>query len=565
MCGILGGSRKEWNYEAGLSSIVHRGPDMQRIIREEDFSLAFARLSIIDLSEAAMQPMTSYDGNVTIVYNGEIYGYAALKKRLEKKYHFYSASDSEVVLCAYLEYGDKFVDYIDGIFAIAIYDRRNQTVRMFRDRVGVKPFYYYFDGRYFAFASELKAITALMGDRQLKMDYTAIYDYLTYAYIPAPKTMYKNVRQLKPAHKAIYYINTHKLSKQKRYWDLKVNAEVARGRKEQELVLNLRDLIHQSVKEQMVADVPVGTFLSGGVDSSIVTFECLRENPDVESFSIGFTDEKYDESKYYKEFVSTFGNKSNEKIFRRETFRELYRELRKWYDEPFADTSAFPTYLVSKFAKEKVTVVLTGDGGDELFGGYSWFDFSCSPSIFNDSARISRFYENLVSYNSKLYNKKINQLLTETLQKYCIEHGYEIKMLKSEFAKKWGISKDYDDYWFLREYDNKELPLRTRLQYLDFCTYLPEILTKVERASMQVSLEARVPLLSRKIIEFAFSLSQEERCPKGEMKYMLRQAYPEVPRNIMYKKKQGFCMPSQYVGREPLPYKKILSEVWGIR
>lgn len=565
MCGILGGSKQEWDYESGLRAIVHRGPDMQRIARGAKFSLAFARLSIIDLSEAAMQPMTSSDGKVTIVYNGEVYGYTALKQKLEKKYRFRSSSDSEVILYAYLEYGDKFVDYIDGIFAIVIYDRRNQTVRMFRDRVGVKPLYYYFDGYHLAFASELKAITALMGSQQLEMDYTAIYDYLTYAYVPAPKTMYKNVWQLRPAHKIIYRINEHKLSRQKKYWDFAVNAEIGQHRKRQDLVAELRELIHQSVKDQMVADVPVGTFLSGGVDSSIITFESLRENPNVESFSIGFTEEQYDESRYYKAFVNEFNNRSNEQTFSREIFRKMYRELKHWYDEPFADTSAFPTYLVSKLAKEKVTVVLTGDGGDELFGGYGWFDLSYESGVFNDSAWFSRFYENLVSSFPRLYRDRLNQLCTETLQKYCIGHGYEIKRMKAKFAKKWGIPKDYDDYWFLREYDNKELPMGTRLQYLDFHTYLPEILTKVDRASMQLSLEARVPLLSREIIEFAFSLSQEERCPKGEMKYMLRQAYPEIPREIMYKRKQGFCMPKKYVGREALPNKRILREVWGIR
>lgn len=564
MCGILGGSRREWNYEAGLDTINHRGPDMQRIAREDLFSLAFARLSIIDLSDAAMQPMTSADGKVTITYNGEIYGYSELKEKLEYKYQFISSSDTEVLLYAYMEYGDKFVDYIDGIFSIAIYDRRNQTVRLFRDRAGVKPLYYYYDGQHFAYASELKAIKCLVGTDHLTIDYTAIYDYLTYAYIPAPKSMYQEVRQLKPAHKLVYRISDQRLSAQKRYWELSVNEKVGRSRKEGDLIEELRYLIHQSVKNQMVADVPVGTFLSGGVDSSIITYECLSENSDIESFSIGFTEEEYDESDYYKIFAERFGNNSNEQIFDREIYRQLYRELIKWYDEPFADISAFPTFLVSKLAKEKVTVVLTGDGGDELFGGYGWFARTYEPSIFKDSAYITRFYENLVSRYPRFYNKTAQYLLCETLHKYCIGHGYEIKHMKAQEAKRWKIPRDYDDYWFLREYDMKELPMGTRLQYLDFCTYLPEILTKVDRASMQVSLEARVPFLSRQIIEFAFSLSQEERCQGGEMKRLLRKAYPEIPKVIMYKSKQGFCMPRQYVGKESLPNKRLLREIWKI-
>lgn len=564
MCGIVGGSKLEWDYEAGVTVLKHRGPDMQRIVKDELFSMAFARLSIIDLSKAAMQPMTSFDGKVTLVYNGEIYGYGNLKKTLEKKYPFVSSSDSEVILYAYMEYGDHFIDYIDGIYAIAIYDRRNQTVRVFRDRAGVKPLYYYYDGYHFAFASELKSIKNLLNDRNLEIDYTAIYDYLSYAYVPAPKSMYKNVRQLRPAHKIVYRISDHRLSGQKKYWEFNVNGSVGRSRKEETLLEELRGLIHQSVKEQMVADVPVGTFLSGGVDSSIITFESLMVNPQVNSFSIGFTEPKYDESEYYHEFVRKFGNCSNEQIFNREIYKKLYRQLKEWYDEPFADTSAFPTYLVSKLAREKVTVVLTGDGGDELFGGYGWYSLSYQNGLLRDSMHISRWYEDILSRHPKWYRKEVNQLLCEFLQKYCVGHGYEIKQMKAQAARKWGIPKDYDDYWFLREYDNRELPLLTRMQYLDFHTYLPEILTKVDRTSMQVSLEARVPLLSRRIIEFAFSLSQEERCPKGEMKHMLKKAYPEIPKNILYKAKQGFCMPKQYVGKEALPNRRLLREIWRI-
>lgn len=562
MCAILGGSKSGWNYEAGLAAVVHRGPDMQRTSGEDKFTLAFARLAIIDLSEAAMQPMTSSDGKVTIVYNGEIYGYESLRGKLSQKYPLRSKSDSEVILYAYLEYGDRFVDYIDGIFAIAVYDRRNETVRLFRDRAGVKPLYYYFDGFNFAFASELKVISILLKGRHLDVDYTAIYDYLTYAYIPAPKTMYRNVRQLCPAHQIVYYVGEHKLSRQRRYWNLAVNAQVGRRRKDSDLAAELRELVLQAVREQMEADVPVGTFLSGGVDSSIVTYAGLMVNPELETFSIGFTEKQYDESEYYKEFARKFDCRSNEQIFSRAIFHKLYREMREWYDEPFADTSAFPTYLVSRFAREKVTVVLTGDGGDELFGGYGWYDVSYRKGIFGDSAHISRFYEKLVSAHPWLYHDRLNQLLSETLRKYAWEHCYGVRSMKQQAAKKWGIPKDYDDYWFLREYDNCELPMKTRLQYLDFFTYLPEILTKVDRASMQVSLEARVPLLSRKIIEFAFSLSQEERCPNGEMKHMLRKAFPEIPAKILYKKKQGFCMPAHYVGKDALPYQKILCEVW---
>lgn len=562
MCGILGGTGKKWNYERALDAIKHRGPDKRDILRDEEIVLGFARLSIIDLSDVAMQPMTSEDGSVTIIYNGEIYGYENLRKKLEQKHHFISRSDTEVILYAYMEYGDQFIDYFDGIFAIAIYDRRNRSIRLFRDRVGVKPLYYYYDGHYFAFASELKAINCLLENANHELDYTALYDYLTYAYIPAPKTMYKSVRQLKPAHKIIYRIDKNQLSEQKRYWKLSANTEEGKRAKSDGLALHLRELLHQSVKEQMVADVPVGTFLSGGMDSSVITYESLLENTDTESFSIGFTDKEYDESKYYHQFVEKFKNNSNEQIFNREIYKELYGELANWYDEPFADTSAFPTWLVSKLAKEKVTVVLTGDGGDELFGGYAWYNASYHSGIWRDSEHVSRMYENLVICRKEFYHKKLESLLCEILQKFSVYHGYETRQMKAKAAKKWGIPEDYDDYWFLREYDHKELPIRTRLQYIDFHTFLPRILTKVDRASMQVSLEARVPFLSRKVIEYAFSLPQEERCPKGEIKYLLRRAYPEIPRSIRYRSKQGFCVPEAYIGRGTSANRKLMRNIW---
>ena len=213
-----------------------------------------------------------------------------------------------------VEYGDAFTAHIGGIFAIAIYDRRNQTIRLFRDRVGVKPLYYFYDRRNFGFASELKSIEHMLDTEKLELDYTAIYDYLSYIYVSASKTMYKNVWQLRPAHKLIYRIVDQRISKQRKYWNFNVNDQVGRYRKDGALAEKLRALVHKSVHERMVADVTVGTFLSGGVDSSVITYEVLSANPDVESFSIGFNDKQYDESLHYKEFTWVFGNRSNEQV-----------------------------------------------------------------------------------------------------------------------------------------------------------------------------------------------------------------------------------------------------------
>ena len=297
MCGILGGNNPDWKYAEAIDCIRHRGPDGKRTEDYAGMNFAFCRLAIQDLSENAMQPMNSPDHKVHIVYNGEIYGYKLLKEELAKKYLFRTSSDTEVILNAYLEYGEEFVDRIDGIFAMAIYDERIQKVYLYRDRIGVKPLYYYYDGTRFAFASELKALWKLMDDVSLTIDRLAVYDYLFYQYVPEPKSMYEKVYKLRPATKLVFDVQRKQIIGEERYWELKVNASVSRSRNREDIKEELRELIRQTVQEQLIADVPVGTFLSGGVDSSIITYETSRLKPEVNAFSIGFKEAQYDESK----------------------------------------------------------------------------------------------------------------------------------------------------------------------------------------------------------------------------------------------------------------------------
>lgn len=550
MCGILGGNNPKWDYEKGIQEIRHRGPDGQQVKHLNAFSMAFARLSIIDLSDHAMQPMTSRDGKVTIVYNGEIYGYVSLKKELGKKYDFVSSSDTEVILNAYLEYGDEFIDKIDGMFAIAIYDQRSMQVKLFRDRVGIKPLYYYYDGYNFAFASELKAITKACTTIGFQIDNTAIYDYLFYQYIPEPKTMYKNCYKLPPAHKLIFNIKAKKIISINKYWKLHVNTAKGRHRKEETLRDELRALLDQSVREQLVADVPVGTFLSGGIDSSILTYLSNVHSPNIHTFTIGFEDAKYNEAQYARILTEKYNLNCTEKILNSQDIRDINHRLREWYDEPFADTSAYPTFIVSKLAREKVTVVLTGDGGDELFGGYSRYRMYAD---YMDNKVLDS--EILSAIDRKL---NISKLLPDGFKMKYFETGLEnyfplafLATSKSaeSYRKKLGIEKDYDIAWYLRKYYKKDLPVLTRLRYLDFKTYLPsDILTKVDRVSMANSLEARVPYLSRKLIEFAFSLTEEECYTADELKKILKCAYQrEIPNELLYRRKKGFGVPKDYL------------------
>lgn len=564
MCGILGGNHPDWNYEKGIECMKHRGPDGIRISRLENFTLAFARLAIMDLSVHGMQPMFSYDNQVGIVFNGEIYGYQKLRNTLIKKgYRFRSTSDTEVVLNAYLEWGEKFISKVDGMFGMAIYDKREGVIKLFRDRIGIKPLYYYYDGTNFAFASELKGILNMCSTVSFEIDNTAVYDYLNYSYIPDTKTYYKNVYKLLPAHRIIFDLERRCIIKDSAYWRLKVNEYQGTQRKQSDLVEELKYLVAYSVHEQMIADVPVGTFLSGGVDSSIVTYEGHKINPQLETFSVGFTNSVYDELRYARELSNKYQIHINEKVFNHDMFKNYYHKLKEWYDEPFADTSAFPTYLVSQIAREKVTVVLTGDGGDEIFGGYTRQKAIWQKEKENgpDNRIISALY---TQYRKTMYMPERDYFWLDDLTFLLRTNDRWPKISDKELRKRLRIDRDYDKLWAFRKYYHKDLPPMTRVQFLDVKTYLPgDILTKVDRVSMAVSLETRVPLLSRRLVEFAFSLSEEDRCPNGELKGLFKKAYEEeIGKKFLYRKKKGFCMPRQYLNCQKSGQEQLLEEVW---
>lgn len=567
MCGILGGNIKNWNYEKGVKALRHRGPDGQRVVYYDGWTMAFARLAVMDLSEDAMQPMATDDGNVVLVFNGEIYGFQNLRNELKRKYHFKTTSDTEVILYSYMEYGDKFIDYIDGMFAIAIYDKRIEQIKLYRDRYGIKPLYYYYIEDRFAFSSELKGLIAACDNKwKFEIDNTAIYDYLAYQYIPEPKSMYKNIYKLEPASFIFYDVKKSRIIRKGNYWHLKVNTR-SHGKRKKEVILNdLREMIANSVKDQMLADVPVGTFLSGGVDSSIISYECKRINPDIESFTIGFEQKSSDESKYAIEIASHCSLNSNVKMISHKDVEAVKGQLMKLYDEPFADTSAYPTLILSKYARNKVTVALTGDGGDELFGGYERYRlfFERRKNKYNSNESIEQILNQLLR-ESTYIKRKIMNVFESPLTTYSGLVGiFDVNIYK-KWKKELEIDDDYDVMWYLKKYYHSELPSMTRMRYLDFKTYLPsDIFTKVDRASMSVSLETRIPFMSRKLVEYVFNLAENECCYGCELKALLKEAYENIlPKNILYRKKKGFSVPNSYVsaGKETI-YANILREEW---
>lgn len=556
MCGFVGGSDPDWRYEAALETIRHRGPDAGGLRLEGPIKVGFRRLSIIDLAEAANQPFVAADGETWICFNGEIYGYLRLRTELEQLGHaFRTQSDTEVLLEAYLEWGEDFVEHIDGMFAIAIWDARDKALRLYRDRPGIKPLYYYYDGRRFAFASELKAIEAALDKQDLATDHTALYDFLGYRYVPAPKTLYRNCFKLLPGHAIRFDPAAGQASEPRPYWQLPA------GLPRDSLTVDaaaeeLRHLIDESVRDQMIADVAVGFFLSGGIDSSVVVAAAKAAGGNVETFSIGFDSDAVSETPYARTVAEHFGTEHHERILSQAGAQDLLPSLKTWFDEPFADDSALPTFLVSRIARERVTVVLTGDGGDEVFGGYSTYNRFVRYSGWPSWPRL--FDSGVVRLRKRLHRRNpfnrflrvLEMGLSSDVELWAkIMHGMSYDA-KTHYRQEFGLDKDYDDWWHYRRYWRNDLPLKTRLQYVDFHTFLPgSILTKVDRTSMAVSLEARVPFLSRRLIEFSFSLPEKIRFHDDHPKGLLRHAYRNIlPQAILERRKKGFGVPRYYLG-----------------
>jgi len=555
MCGFVGGTSPQWNYSAALESIAHRGPDASQLCLDGPIYVGFRRLSIIDLDDHANQPMFADDGDTWLVFNGEIYGFLALRKDLESRgARFRTKSDTEVVLNAYIQWGDDFIDRLDGMFAIAIWDSKVRRLKLFRDRPGIKPIYYYYDGKDFAFGSELKSIETALGGDRLQIDETALYDFLSYRYVPAPKTLYRNCFKLPPAHRMEFDPSTGSIQTPQPYWSIAIPEQPAQTTVD-EACEELRSLIDASVRDQMIADVPLGFFLSGGVDSSVVVASASTTGSNLSTFAIGFDSDRASETPFARQVAGRFGTDHNERILSPSDAQDLLPSLRTWFDEPFADESALPTFLVSQLARDSVTVVLTGDGGDEVFGGYRTYP---RFARYERLPEWPQFMNRFANRPRKPFHRRHAITRAMVRLQLILGRGVELWGLimagmstaaKTDYKTQFGIPDDYDDWWHYREFWRDELPLRTRLQLVDFHTFLPGlVLTKVDRTSMAVSLEARVPLLDRRIIEFSFSLPEEMRFYGGELKGLLRHAYRKIlPHEILDRRKKGFGIPRHYL------------------
>lgn len=564
MCGIAGfcnfhGSVKmqEENLEKMKQRMLHRGPDAGGSYVSEDGKVALGhrRLSIVDLSEAGLQPMKSHSGRYVMAYNGEIYNYKKLSQKLleEKKVdRFRGTSDSEVILEAFEAYGvEETIAQCKGMFAIALYDTKEQKLYLLRDRIGEKPLYYGFMGDTFVFASDIACIASLDGfQNPIHKDVLGIY--FIHGYIPAPYSIYENIYKLEPG--CILEIkspfNKYSISI---YWSIKEAAQhgqehLFKGAYE-EAVDELERLLKASIQDQMMADVPVGAFLSAGIDSSTVVALMQSLHPDkVKTFTIGMEDEKYNEAVYAKEIAAHLGTEHTELYITEEDAKGVIPKLPFIFGEPFADSSQIPTYLVSKMTREHVTVSLSGDGGDELFCGYN--SYASVDRIWGKMKSVPYGIRKLASelvLHSPLANKEIYRVKGTLLGAKGPSDLYRLSMEREPLIKDITLSKKEIPYKYT-EYDPGFLKeTNHNIMLMDMLMYHPDdILVKVDRTAMAVSLETRVPMLDKDVVEFAWTLPVEFERQNGVGKRILRDVlYRYVPKEMMERPKKGFSIPIQ--------------------
>lgn len=559
MCGISGfftprGEIDPKLLHAMAQKMRHRGPDHTGFYSSPDrrIGLAHNRLAILDISEAGNQPMQDATGSRRIIFNGEIYNFLELRKDLQRKGHvFRSNCDTEVMLRLYEEKGIDFLEYLNGIFAFCIYDEKRRILFLARDRVGVKPLYYVVKDGNFAFASEPKALLCLpFVSRDL--DIGALDAYFTIGYIPYDLCIFRDIRKLMPAHYLILDLASGNLSIDC-YWNLQDHTSDLSSTPEVELTDILESILRDAIRIQKISDVPIGSFLSGGVDSSIVsTLMAEMTDEPINTFNISFDSTEHDESPYALIVAENIGSKHTETRVEMDAVSSLYHLIDN-FDEPFADSSMIPTYYVSKVAKERVTVVLSGDGGDELFGGYNWYSWVLRLQHIEE--RFGSLSTALRWMGSKMPEGMAGQHLLASL---CSDPGYQFLERTSCFqaAEKLSLySREFSEAVRVQDFGNIFMKrfraydgdLIQRMTKMDFNCYLPEdILTKVDRASMAVSLEARVPWLDHRLVEFAFSLPSHFKIHKGRKKYLPKLlAKKLLPRNLPLERKKGFSIPLQ--------------------
>ncbi|MBN2421621.1 asparagine synthase (glutamine-hydrolyzing) [Candidatus Woesearchaeota archaeon] len=547
MCGIIGFNWEDQKLIRKCTNILkHRGPDAAGYYTSKGVSFGQRRLAIIDTSVKGNQPMCNEEGNLWINYNGETYNYNELKAALKKKHKFISRTDTEVILHLYEELQEKCLDLLNGMFAIAIWDDDKKELFIARDRYGIKPLYYYWDKTKFIFASEIKAILETGINREIDLE--ALNNYFTYKFSLGPKTLFKNIYKLQPGHflklknnkliiKQWYDLNYNPLKKSKDYFVKKIQHEL--------------DL---SVKRRLISDVPIGAFLSGGIDSSAVvaTMSKFSQEP-VQTFSVGFEEASYNELPFARKISERYETDHHEIIMDFNHIRELLPKITWHLDEPFGDFACIPTHMVSEFARKKVTVALSGDGGDESFIGYRQALFQHHGRFYSKLPGVIK--NSILNLSKNFLNKTGNEL--RALKNYSINNDALRSLSWNMFIDNDLKKKIYS--YKLKDYIGSEKNILDRYNpkiknyaelnknlYTEIKTWLPDdALFKVDKMSMMNSLEARVPFLDHNITELAAGIPVKHKVNGFETKHILKLAMKDrLPKEIIYRKKHGFNLPT---------------------
>jgi len=578
MCGITGFWRfnnkcngNDENYIRRMTQVLsHRGPDDHNIWVDKNSGIALGhrRLSIIDLSIAGRQPMTSSNGQFVIVYNGEVYNAAEIRKELEKQgSNFRGHSDTEVILEACASWGiENAVKRFVGMFAFTLWDTKQEKLHLVRDRVGIKPLYWGIINDLFLFGSELKSLRE-HPDWKPEIDRNSLAAYMRYCYVPTPNTIYQGINKLEPG--TILTIGKEKQPRYTKYWQLSNVVEEAikyrdRAQNESDVIEEFHNLLTDAVKNRMISDVPLGAFLSGGIDSStVVSLMQANAASAIKTFTIGFGEQDYDEAQHAKDVATHLGTDHTELYVTANDSLQLIPGIPEIYDEPFADSSQIPTFLISKLTRQHVTVALSGDGGDEVFMGYNRYLFA---------HRLMKYLNSLPSGARKFLGKRMHSVsnqLWPNLTKYLpgkqqhpqlgskIQKVAELLSTGMPITYKGIISHWQDPVNIVKDSCEPKDVLEDmrilstlseqteQMQFFDTLLYLPDdILTKVDRASMANSLEVRVPILDHRVLEFAWRLPGKYKLRNGESKWLLRQIlYKYVPKELVERPKMGFGVP----------------------
>lgn len=577
MCGILGKifssncSINESEFESALSLMEHRGPDDSGIHKGDKFIFGQRRLSIIDLSVGGKQPMVSDDGMVTIIFNGEIYNYQEIKEDLISKGHqFKSSSDTEVLLHAYFEYGINCIHQFIGMFAFAVYDLRKNEVYIVRDRLGIKPLYFYRKNGNITFASEIKSILRLEKGHTFESNESAISSYMSFRYPILNDTFFKEIDSLPAGH--LIHIDAAGDLKTKRYWQFNDKIKEQQEDKGEEFYINkIREILESAVKYRMIADVPIGSFLSGGVDSSVVTaIMAQNKSEPINTFTIGFEEAGYNEFAYAREVAQQYKTNHREIILSGKDYLQTMENLIGYKDAPLSVPNEVPLYLMSKELKKYITVVLSGEGADEIFGGYG--RIFRSPHDFNNFAKMQngQYTEDEKSTFFKNFSKRYDGKTFDS----PLEHFYHLYTYTSEEGKKTLLSPHISgatNEQKLKEHfskcfeEVKDESYYNKIMYSFERVHLQGLLNRVDMTTMATSVEARVPFVDHRLVEFAFTIPVKyklkwnsdkdkfaARLLMGDKisekydtpKYILKKAYePELSDNILYRKKMGFPVP----------------------